>query len=442
MFKKSFYTLFVIAVTAVMLLTACAPAVSQPIATPPEAEAAPTEAPAATEVSAPADTEVPAATEAPAPTAETAEKFPFGLLMVGIYNDRGWSQAHYDAGLYAQEKLPNTEMLYVDKVNVADRPGVTPAQLAEDLVDKGAKLVIFNSDDMKDSAVEFAKANPETMVVHASGDTSWKDGKNFVDLPNMVNFMGRMEYGKMMAGCAAALTTQTGQIGYLGPLINEETRRLAASVYLGAKYCWTEYLGNDPADLKFKVTWIGFWFNIPGVTSDPTQVADEFFNSGYDVVVSGIDTTEALVQANKAAGEGKSVWAISYDYIDGCAEAPAVCLGVPYFNWGPSYVKWLQAAQDGSFKSTWEWNSPDWGDLNNPDTSAVGFKKGDGLSEDASATLDDFITELAGGLNLWTGPINLQDGTEYIPAGTPATDFQVWYLPQLLEGMEGQSVSE
>ena len=52
--------------------------------------------------------------------------------------------------------------------------------------------------------------------------------------------MGRMEYGKMMAGCAAALTTKTGKIGYLGPLINDETRRLAASAYLGAKYCWTQ----------------------------------------------------------------------------------------------------------------------------------------------------------------------------------------------------------
>jgi simple sugar transport system substrate-binding protein len=101
--------------------------------------------------------------------------------------------------------------------------------------------------------------------------------------------MGKMEYGKMIAGCVAALTTKTGKIGYLGPLINDETRRLASSVYLGAKYCWTNYLGKDASALSFKVTWIGFWFNIPGVTSDPTQVADDFYNSGYDVVISGID---------------------------------------------------------------------------------------------------------------------------------------------------------
>ena len=61
--------------------------------------------------------------------------------------------------------------------------------------------------------------------------------------------MGRMEYGKMMAGFAAALTTQTGKIGYLGPLINEETRRLAASAYLGARYAWETVLKKDPQDL-------------------------------------------------------------------------------------------------------------------------------------------------------------------------------------------------
>jgi simple sugar transport system substrate-binding protein len=158
------------------------------------------------------------------------------------------------------------------------------------------------------------------------------------------------------------------------------------------------------------------------------------------VVVSGIDTTEALAEANKYAGQGQQVWAVSYDYKDGCAEAPSVCLGVPYFNWGPSYLKVLKSVQDGTFQPEFAWNPPDWSDINNPDTSAVGFAKGEGLSADASSTLDKFIGELGSGLNLWTGPVNLQDGTAYLQDGETATDQQVWYLPQLLEGMEGQSV--
>ena len=243
----------------------------------------------------------------------------------------------------------------------------------------------------------------------------------------------------MMAGFAAAMQTKTGKIGYLGPLINDETRRLVASVYLGARYAWTKVLKRDPKDLSFKVTWIGFWFNIPGVTLDPIQVSDDFYNTGYDVVISSIDTTEALVEAKKFAADGKQVWAIPYDYAGACAGADEVCLGVEYFNWGPAYVEAIKSAMDGTWESSFELVGPDWADINNKDTSAVGFNKGGALSEENSARIDQFITELGGGLNLWTGPLNLQDGSAYLAEGEKATVQQIWYLPQLLEGMEGQS---
>ncbi|HOR92029.1 MAG TPA: hypothetical protein PK940_07205, partial [Rectinema sp.] len=246
---------------------------------------------------------------------------------------------------------------------------------------------------------------------------------------------------KMVAGVAAAMTTKTGKIGYLGPLINDETRRLAASAYLGARYAWVNYLKKDPAKLSFKVTWIGFWFNIPGVTSDPTQVADDFYNSGYDVVISGIDTTEAVAEAVKYNAQGKQVWAIPYDYAKALDEGKNVSLGVPYFNWGPAYANAVRSAMNGTWKNHFEWNDPDWKDINNPDTSAVGFIKGS-LSKEASAAVDKFIDELGKGLNLWVGPLNYQDGTVFLKKGEKATDQQIWYLPQLLQGMEGQSVSK
>jgi len=160
------------------------------------------------------------------------------------------------------------------------------------------------------------------------------------------------------------------------------------------------------------------------------------------VIISGIDTTEAVQQAKKATDAGKQVWAVPYDYVNACAEAEDVCLGVPYFNWGPLYLEQTQAFQAGTQKPVWDWRAPDWADINNKDVSAVGFQKGAALSEEASASLDQFIAELAGGLNLWSGPINLQDGTAYLAEGEAATDLQVWYLPQLLEGMEGQSAQQ
>jgi simple sugar transport system substrate-binding protein len=365
------------------------------------------------------------------------------MILVGSKDDQGWSEATYNGGLYVEQKIPNTKMIYLENVYTGSPsyPGQTASQLADTLVAQGAKLIIFNSDDMKDEALKFAKANPSVYVIGVSDDWTWQEGKNYVDSPNQVDIMGRMEYGKMIAGCAAALTTKTGMIGYLGPLINDETRRLVSSAFLGAKYCWAQS-GKDPSKLVFTVTWIGFWFNIPGVTTDPTQVADNFYNTGYDVVISGIDTPEAITEATKYSGEGKSVWAIPYDYSKACDKSPDVCLGVPYFNWGVAFAQTIQTAISGTWKENFQWNAPDWTNINNPDTSAVGFVKGAGLSPENSAALDGFIAKLAGGLNLWSGEVKLQDGTEYLTIGQTASDTQIWYLPLLVMGVQGDSVTK
>jgi len=375
----------------------------------------------------------------PTKAAESAP-FVFGVILVGPYNDHGWSEAHYTAGKYVESKIPNTKMIYVDNVNPGAKPGVTVPQVVDDLISKGAKIILTTSDDFKDGTLEAANKHPNMPFVNVSGDHAWKEGKDYKAPQNLSNFMGRMEYGKMIAGCAAALTTKTGKIGYLGPLINDETRRLAASAYLGAKYTWTNILKRDPKKLKFKVTWIGFWFNIPGQTLDPTKVAADFYNTGYDVVISGIDTTEALIEANKRAKGGKKVWAIQYDYKDGCREGEDVCLGAPYFNWGPAYLKAMKLVMEGKWSQYWDWNGPDWKDINAPDSSAVGFMKGKALTQENAEKVDTFIKGLAdGSIHLFKGPLQFQDGKLYLKEGEAAADLQVWYLPQLLKGIEGPS---
>ena len=374
-------------------------------------------------------------------TSAPAEPLVIGMILVGPQNDHGWSQAHYDAGLYLQEQL-GIELIVLDKVNTADRPETTVDQVVTQMIGEGADLIFATSDDMRDGIELAAEQHPDVPMVWSSGDSAWADAGEAYrpDLANLANTMGRMEYGKMMAGCAAALTTETGELGYLGPLINAETRRLASSVYLGAQYCWENFRGEDPADLGFRVDWIGFWFNIPGFTLDPTQVANDFFDSGIDVVISGFDTTEGLVVAGQRAAAGEAVWAIPYDFRGACDEAPDICLGVPYFNWGPAYVRIVQSVLDGTFAAEFEWFGPDWADLNNAETSGIGFVGGPGLSAENAATLDEFIGGLAdGSINLFTGPLNYQDGTPFLGDGEVATDLQIWFMEQLLEGMEGAS---
>ena len=99
-----------------------------------------------------------------------------------------------------------------------------------------------------------------------------------------------------------------------------------------------------------------------------------------------------------------------------------------------------QAVQDGTWQQSWDWNGPYWDDLTDIDKTNVGWVNGPGLTVEMTSDLGQFIEGMASGeIVIWKGPINLQDGSSYLADGEVATDEQIWYLPQLLEGMEGPS---
>lgn len=388
---------------------------------------------------------------------QAQEEFVFGLILVGPKDDGGWSQAHYEGGLYAAEHIPGAKMLVYESLNPADSPEATLESVTADLVAAGAKLIVTTSDSFEVETDAVAALFPDIAFVNVSGSNALvekaydvyegiiaaPEGEAEVAPPNVGNLMAGMEWYKAAAGCAAALMTETGSIGYLGPLINAETRRFTASAYLGAKYCYENYRDADPAELDFSVVWIGFWFHIPGVTLDPSAEVGTFYDNGADVVISGIDTTQAVVVAGQRADAGARVFSVAYDSVAGCDEAPASCLGVPFYHWGPSYVELINAVKDGTWEASWDFVAPNWGE-----DSIVGYKFGEGLTEEAKADLEAFIAEMQafaedpaneGKLFLWDGPLSLQDGTEIVAEGESASLLEVWYLPQLLEGMNGAS---
>jgi simple sugar transport system substrate-binding protein len=54
--------------------------------------------------------------------------------------------------------------------------------------------------------------------------------------------------------------------------------------------------------------------------------------------------------------------------------------------------------------------------------------------------LDEFIKALGDkSLNLYKGPLKFQDGTDFLKTGETATPQQIWYMPQLLQGIQGSS---
>jgi simple sugar transport system substrate-binding protein len=363
-----------------------------------------------------------------APTMAAGDELVVGFVLVGPKTDKGWSEAHFQGSEYMKAKVPGVKTLVVEALD----PNITLAQIVQGMKEEGAKVIFTTSDFFQEDTTKLAEENPDITFINVSGDAVHKGTAP----ANLGNVMGKMEFGKMIGGCAAALASEKNSIAYVGPLINDETRRLVVSAYLGARYCAETYRKVDPKDLKFGVTWIGFWFNKPGETLDPTEVTNGYFDGGADVIMSGLDTPEVITIANQRVEKGEKVFAVPYDYSDACSIGPKACLGVPYFNWGPAYTKIISDIKAGTWKSSWDWLDPDWKDLNNPDTTNVGFITGDALPADQKANLDAFIADLASGkVNLFTGPLKYADGTEYLADGKEATEDQIWYMPQLIEGI-------
>jgi simple sugar transport system substrate-binding protein len=383
------------------------------------------------------------------PSAAQDDHFVFGMVLVGPKDDRGWSQAHYEGGKFVEQQIPGSEMLTFESLNAADTPETTLADVVRDFVDSGASLIITTSDAFEEDTAKVAPEYPDVTFINVSGD----DVLAGTAPANLGNVMASSEWSRLIAGCAAALSSETGKIGYVGPLINSETRRMAASEYLGAKYCWDKY--NEGADdLEFQVTWIGFWFNIPGVTLDPTEETKNFYDRDFDVVVSGIDTTEMVTVAGQELATGNAVSVQPYNSLAGCDASPENCLGMVYYNWGPTYVKLVQSVIDGTWEQSWDWVVPTFSDVEGEvfaEDSITGYMPREGLSEEAQASLTEFIDELkafaadeanAGQIFLWSEDTVLSDGTtlaDFAKTNEVITEprLAVWYLPQLLEGMVG-----
>ncbi len=162
-----------------------------------------------------ADTTIADATDDAGDAGDSApEDFQIGMILVGPQNDRGWSQAHFEAGEYVMEQARparrQPDRARQDEHGRSsgdddrggrrrhDRPGRRP-----DLRHLGRHEGRHRSRP--------PPTIPDVPMIWSSGDNAWADGKGYrADLTNLGNVMGRMEYGKMIAGCAAALTTETG----------------------------------------------------------------------------------------------------------------------------------------------------------------------------------------------------------------------------------------
>ena len=316
--------------------------------------------------------------------AQAADKLKACFVYVGPIGDFGYSYQHeqgrQDVIKHFGDKVETT---YLE--NVSEGPDAERA--FERLARQNCNLIFGTSFGFMDSELKVAKKFPKVMFEHATG---------FKTAANMGIYNARFYEGRYVMGQIAAKMSKTGVAGYIVSFPIPEVVMGINSFILGAQ--------SINPDFKLKIVWVNSWFD-PGKEAD---AAKALFDQGADIITQHTDSTAALQVAEE---RGKLGFGQSSDMIK---FAPKAQLTSNTDNWGPYYIKRVQAALDGTWK---------------PDSVWLGIKDDvvklapfTNMPDDVKAMAEATEKKIAGGWNPFTGPVYRQDGTEWLKDGEVSDD--------------------
>ena len=247
----------------------------------------------------------------------------------GPHNDHGWAQAHDEGRLYA-EKLLGAKIQTTYKENVFSNAQVP--QIVAGLVRDGYTMIFGASFGMFENGVngQLYKKYPNVLFEQATG-TQIK--------PNQSEYFGAGEDTIYLSGMAAGAASKKGLIGYIVPFGIPEVVRHANAFLLGAQ-------ATHPG-AKVKLIWTTAWYSPP----KETAAAANLVSAGVDALGQNVDSPAAGVYA-----EAHGIPWVGYDS-DAQKFAPHSWLTASVYNWGPYYLRRIEAAMNGTWKSGFYYGS-------------------------------------------------------------------------------------
>ena len=345
----------------------------------------------------------PTATSSPATGSQWTTSHPFvaAFIYVGAPSDAGWTHAH-DVGRLAVESNFGGRAKTLFKVNVPEGPQAS--QVITQLVNQGANIIFATSFGYQDAMAAAAKQYPSVYFEQATG----------TDLAtNLSEYYGAGEDGDFLSGMAAGAATKNGKIGFVAPYPIPEVIREINAFTMGARSV------NPNATVQ--VVWTNTWFD----PAKERQAAESLVGAGVDVLGDGQDSP-TTGQVAAAAG---LKWT-GYDS-DQTSFAPDVWLTATTYNWGPYYIKEVQAAMNGTWKSHFYYGGIQDGFV----VMAPFGKSVSSATQTAITAKQDAIK--GGTFKVFGGPITKQDGTIGVPSGSSLTVDQLYALNWFVQGVKG-----
>ena len=328
------------------------------------------------------------------------EKTKVAFVLISSMNDGGWSETHNKGRLYLQEKMPNVETTVVDKVP----DGADSERVIAQLVSQGNKIVFTTSFGYMDPTLNVAKKNPNNTFMHASGFKTEK---------NMGTYFGRIYEARYLTGIVAGKETKSDIIGYVAAFPIPEVVRGINAFTMGVR--------SVNPNAKVKVVWTNTWYD----PAKEQQAAMSLIDSGADVLAQHQDSP-----GTQQAAEKRGKYSIGYN-MDMSNAAPKAVLTSAVWNWGPYYVKTVEAVQKG----TWT-NEQYWGGMKDNIVDIAPY--GPMVQEATKKAVEPVKAQMKEGkFVVFKGPIKDQNGNVKVPQGSSMTDKEMLSFDWFVEGVDG-----
>ena len=216
-----------------------------------------------------------------------------------------------------------------------------------------------------------------------------------------------------MSGIAAGKQTTSNVIGYVAAFPIPEVVRGINAFTLGVRSV------NPQA--KVKVIWTNTWYD----PAKEKQAAMSLLDAGADVIAQHQDTPGPM-----QAAEEKGKFGIGYN-TDMSKMAPKAVLTSPIWNWGPYYVKVVEAVKNKTWKSEQYWGSM-------ADNIVDLAPYGPMVKDDTKKLIEEAKKKIvAGQWDVFWGPVKDQSGAVKIAAGQKMSDADMLGFNWFVEGVDG-----
>ncbi len=325
-----------------------------------------------------------------------------GFIYVGPVGDLGWSFQHDQGRLQVEADLGDSvETVFVESVPEGADAERVLTQMALD----GANIIFTTSFGYMDATNAVAAKFPDVKFEHATGYKR--------EHPNVSTYNARFYEGRAVIGHIAGRMTKTNTVGYIASFPIPEVIMGINAAYFHAKKA-------NPA-VQFKIVWAFTWFD-PKLEAD---AANALIEQGCDVIMQHTDSTAPV-----AIAETKGIYSFG-QASDMGKFGPNTCLTSIIDDWGPYYTRRVKAVMDGTWAQSDTWDGmAEGGVVMAPISDKVPAE----VKAEAEALMSSIID---GSYHPFTGPMNKQDGTEFLAAGAVIDDGTLAGMGFYVEGIEG-----